>query len=95
MTKQKTFTAFYNSLAVAGDPADIGFFGNFGANTIIAKNARIKSGLITEVRSHSGYVKAKNGRMIAFSLISNNHSGTTRQIDEIHKQVILKLAELK
>jgi D-alanyl-D-alanine carboxypeptidase/D-alanyl-D-alanine-endopeptidase (penicillin-binding protein 4) len=95
MTKQKTFDSFYNSLAVVGKAGDPGYFSNFGANTLLQNNARIKSGLITGVRSFSGYLKDLDGRMIAFSMIANNHSGTTKQIDDIHKQILLDLASLK
>jgi len=95
MTKQKTFNSFYNSLAVVGKADDPGYFSNFGVNTLLQKNARIKSGLITGVRSFSGYLKNLDGKMIAFSMIVNNHSGTSKQIDEIHKQILVDLASLK
>ena len=95
MTKQKTFDSFYKSLAVAGKGSDPGYFSNFGANTLLQNNARIKSGLITNVRSFSGYLKDLNGRMLAFSMITNNYSGYSRQIDEINKQIMLDLASLK
>ncbi len=95
MTKQKTFDAFYNSMAVAGRADDPGYFSKFGVNTILQNNARIKSGLITGVRSHSGYIHDKAGRMIAYSIIANNYSGTVKQIDEIHKKIMLYLAGLK
>lgn len=92
---QKYFTAFYNSLSVAGDPDDFGNFKNYGRNTLIEKNARIKSGLITGVRSHSGYLKNKSGRLIAFSFIANNFSGRTSEINNIHKQLMILLAGTK
>ncbi len=95
MTKQKTFDSFYNSLAVAGLSTDPGFFSNYGKDTPIADNARIKSGLITGVRSESGYLKDRKGRLIAFSMIANNYSGKYKQVDEIHKKVMILLAELK
>ena len=94
MTKQKVFKAFYNSLAVAGLADDPGFFKHYGTNTIIAKNARIKSGLITNVRSESGYLRDRKGRLIAFSMISNNSKGNTKQIDNLHKKIMIYLAEL-
>jgi len=93
MTKQKGFNSFYNSLGIAGDPDDISSFKDFGANTILAKNARIKSGLINGVRSHSGYLKDRSGRLIAFSMIANNYSGSVREVNEIHKKVLLMLAD--
>lgn len=95
MTKQKVFDTFYNSLVVADKYYDSGIRTHSGMKYLVAGNARIKNGLITGVRSHSGYIKDQKGRLIAFSIIANNHLGTMKQIDEIHKKVLLYLAELK
>ncbi len=95
MTKSKYFDDYYNSLSVAGDPNDIGFFSNFGKGTELQFNARIKSGYIERVRSHSGYLRNKSGKLIAFSFIANNYEGSSRQIDEIHKDLLIQLAKLK
>ncbi len=95
MTTTKSFNDFYNSLAVAGDPNDVGFYKHFGAGTEIAENARIKSGLIEKVRSHSGYVRDQNGKLIVFSFIANNYSGSRKNIDAMHKQLMIELAKLK
>ena len=95
MTKNEFFEPFYNSLAVAGDPADISSFSNFGTRTAIEKNARIKSGTIGGVKSHSGYLKDRSGRMIAFSFIANNFSGASYLITDIHKDLMIRLAELQ
>lgn len=95
IAKQKFFNSFYNSLGIAGDPNDIGYFKTYGANTILAYNARIKDGLITGVRSHSGYLRDRSGKLIAFSLIANNFTCHTSVINKIHKQIMLLLANLK
>jgi D-alanyl-D-alanine carboxypeptidase/D-alanyl-D-alanine-endopeptidase (penicillin-binding protein 4) len=94
MSGHQAFNSFYNSLGIAGDPDDIGFFSGFGAGSAIANNARIKSGLITNVRSHSGYLKTRSGRLIAFSLIANNFDGKLSGINKIHKSVLIMLAKL-
>ncbi|MCX6151921.1 MAG: D-alanyl-D-alanine carboxypeptidase/D-alanyl-D-alanine-endopeptidase [Ignavibacteriales bacterium] len=93
-TKQTYFNSFYNSLGVAGDNDDFGYFKNYGAETPIAKNARIKDGLIQNVRSHSGYIKSQSGRLIAFSFISNNYNGTSKDVDGIHLKLMIELAKL-
>ncbi|MBZ0200665.1 MAG: D-alanyl-D-alanine carboxypeptidase/D-alanyl-D-alanine-endopeptidase [Ignavibacteriaceae bacterium] len=95
MTTTKVFDSFYNSLAVAGIPDDEGLFTSYGKGTAIAGNARIKSGFITGVRSHSGYVRDKKGRLIAFSFIANNYPGLTSKINELHKQIIIALAGIE
>ena len=93
MAGRPVFKAFYNSLSVAGKEDDEGTLNNFGQGTIIEGNARIKSGFISNIRSHSGYVRNRSGRLIAFSFIANNYSGSTSVINNIHKQLIIKLAE--
>lgn len=90
-TKKKFFNAFYNSLGIAGDTTDISFYTKYGVGTPLAKNARIKSGLINSVRSHSGYLRAKSGKLLSFSLITNNYNTSIKNIDELHKQIMLNL----
>ncbi|HZW40383.1 MAG TPA: D-alanyl-D-alanine carboxypeptidase/D-alanyl-D-alanine-endopeptidase [Ignavibacteriaceae bacterium] len=93
MTTQPTYDAFYNSLGIAGDPNDISSFKNFGANTLIAKNARIKSGTINGVKSHSGYVKNKKGDLISFSIITNNYDGSSSKLTNIHSKIVQMIAD--
>ena len=95
MTRRPSFQTFYRSMGIAGDPQDIGHLKKFGRKTLLEKNARIKTGLINGVRSHSGYVTDRSGRLIAFSLIANNFNGRYGKIDKIHEKVLLKLAGLK
>lgn len=89
------FNSFYNSLGVAGNRNDLSSFKRFGTGTAISNNARIKSGFVKGVRSHSGYLKDKRGRLIAFSFIANNFNCSTGVIDGIHKQILIGLAELE
>lgn len=95
MTKKEYYNSFYTSLAVVGDPNDIGFFKNMGKGTAIENNAHIKSGVIGGVRSYSGYLKDKNGKTIIFSMIANNFNGSGSAVSNIHKKIMIKLAELK
>jgi D-alanyl-D-alanine carboxypeptidase/D-alanyl-D-alanine-endopeptidase (penicillin-binding protein 4) len=93
--KQPCFSSFYNSLGVTGDPNDISYYSKYGVGTELAFNGRIKSGLINNVRSHSGYIKDKDGRTIVFSLIANNYNGSVSAIDKIHINLMVALARLK
>lgn len=95
MRHHPDFDTYYNSMAVAGNKEDTGSFNNWGSAPDNAKEARIKSGLIKHVRSHSGYVKDKKGRLIAFSFIANNFQGSYHNINTFHKQLLIKLAELE
>ncbi len=93
-TKKQSFNSFYNSLGITGDPNDISYYSKYGEGTELAYNGRIKSGLIENVRSHSGYIKTKSGRTIIFSLIVNNYNGTVKEIDKIHIDIMTALARL-
>lgn len=95
MQGRPAFESFYNSLGIAGDPDDISFFSSFGRETPIAYNARIKSGLITRVRSHSGYLQDRHGKLIAFSFIANNYQGPLPRVDNMHRELMIKLALLE
>lgn len=93
LSEKPYFESFYNSLGIAGDPDDISSFRNFGANSIIALNARIKSGTVNGVRGHSGYVKARSGRLISFSFIANNFTASSGKVNEAHIRWLQKIAE--
>lgn len=93
MSKSKNYEFFNNSLAVVGDPDDIGYYSKMGLGTLLEKNARIKSGLIERVRSFSGYLNNKSGELIAFSFIANNYTGSRKAVDKLHTEIMLKLAE--
>jgi len=94
-TRSKYFASFHKSLAVVGEPDDIGFFRNTGIGTAIEKKAWIKSGVIEGVRSYSGYIENKSGRAIVFSFIANNFNGSGSEVSRIHRELMIKLAELK
>ncbi len=91
MHQSPNFKFFYNSLAVAGNPKDPGYFRHFGAGTILENNCRIKSGLTQDVRSFSGYVKDTKNRLILFSFIVNNFNGHYKKVDAVFKDILLLL----
>jgi len=95
MANSKNYEHLNNSLALAGDPDDIGYYSNLGIGTKLEKNARIKSGLIERVRSFSGYLRNDSGDLISFSFIANNYEGSRRAIDKLHTDIMIKLAETK
>lgn len=93
-SRQSWFKEFNNSLAVCGDPQDIGYFKRFGRHSILEKNARVKSGTITGVRSLSGYTRTRSGKELAFSFICNNFRGSSRRVDTIYERLLVLLAEV-
>ena len=92
MVSSPVFEDFYNSLSIAANPEDSGSVSRIGKGTVLALNARIKTGTIRGVRSHSGYLTTGSGRMVAFSLICNNYPTSTRQINKIHESILIQLA---
>ena len=94
-THRSWFPAFYRSLAIAGVANDPGYFVKFGKGTPLENNARIKGGFISGVRSHSGYLKTRSGRTVAFSLIANNFTCEVKKINKIHEKILIMLSKLK
>jgi len=95
MTNESCFRDFYQSLPIAGDPDDPGSLNRWCLNTPAAKNARIKTGLIEQVRSHAGYVYDRRGHLIAFAMIANRFAGTVKKIDKLHEKLVIQLSEIQ
>ncbi len=94
MAHETVFSDYYNSFSIAGDPDGIGFVKSMGKGTVLAMNGRIKTGFISGVRSHTGYLTTGSSRMVAFSLICNNYPVSTRRINKIHESILIQLAKL-
>jgi len=94
MSHTNVFNEYYNSFSIAGDTTGIGFVKSFGKGTQLAENGRIKTGLISGVRSHTGFLRTNSGRLVSFSLICNNYPVSTRRINKIHESILIRLAML-
>ncbi|MDD3807076.1 MAG: D-alanyl-D-alanine carboxypeptidase/D-alanyl-D-alanine-endopeptidase [Candidatus Marinimicrobia bacterium] len=84
---------YIESFSLCGSDEEPAWLKNFGKDTAVEKNARIKTGYIEGVRSHSGYVTSKSGRLITFSMICNNFTTSTTPINNLHEKIIIALAE--
>ncbi len=91
MHHSPNFEYFYHSLAVAGNPQDPGYFRTFGKGTLLANNCRIKSGLIQDVRSFSGYLRDSRGKLILYSFLVNNFNGSYKKVDAVFENILLQL----
>jgi len=67
--RKDLFVLFYNSLAVAGVD---GTLRNRMKNTSAQNNVHAKTGTLNGVSNLSGYVTAKNGHLLAFSIMIQN-----------------------
>ncbi len=91
LTKDKAYTAFYNSLPVAGKTGTLknSFKGTSAENRIHAK-----TGSFNRVRSFAGYGTTKNGEQIAFSLIANNFDCSNNEMRTKLERIVVLIAEL-
>jgi D-alanyl-D-alanine carboxypeptidase/D-alanyl-D-alanine-endopeptidase (penicillin-binding protein 4) len=64
------FSVLYDSLPIAGVD---GSLRSRLKNTPAEKNCHAKTGYVSNVSSLSGYVTTKDGEMLAFSILMNNH----------------------
>ena len=81
--KQGPNDSWYDaSMTIAGVD---GTFRNRLKGTPLENNLRGKSGYISGARAFSGYLKAKSGKTIVFSMIANHFRGSTSQIDRVHE----------
>jgi D-alanyl-D-alanine carboxypeptidase/D-alanyl-D-alanine-endopeptidase (penicillin-binding protein 4) len=94
MHTEQEFGSFYNSLPIAGLSSDPGTITHMCKNSIAAGNLRAKTGTRDRVRAHSGYVHSRSGELIAFSMIANDHSGSSRAVDRLHEKIMIQLASL-
>ncbi len=84
LAEQPAFSAFYNSLPLAGYS---GTLANLFRGSASEGNLRAKSGYLNHVRSYAGYTTMQNGNLAAFVLIANDYSGTPAAMR--HKMVNL------
>lgn len=80
MYHQPVFAYFYNSFPVAGVD---GTLATRMVGTSAANNVRAKTGSSTHTGCLSGYLKRRNGEMIAFSMMTNNNSKPPFEIRQI------------
>ena len=90
---KKYFDDFYESLVSPGENGVTGHIRNFARGTFLERNIRIKSGSLNGVRAYSGYFKTKKNRLVAFTSIMNNYSIKSSEINKIHENLLLKIAE--
>jgi serine-type D-Ala-D-Ala carboxypeptidase/endopeptidase (penicillin-binding protein 4) len=85
------FSPFFKSLSVAGES---GTMNHMVEETIAAGNIHAKSGTMNRVRSYAGYVTTKSGRMLAFSMIMNNHGWDSKETKERMEKIMVLMANL-
>lgn len=87
MQERDDFSIYFNSLAVAG--LDARLQNRFHGSPLLGELYG-KTGFISGTRSLSGYMMTGNGERLIFSIITNNYTTATRNVDALH-QAILEL----
>ncbi|MBP7172956.1 MAG: D-alanyl-D-alanine carboxypeptidase/D-alanyl-D-alanine-endopeptidase [Cloacibacterium sp.] len=77
LTKEKYFDEYLKSLPIAGQTGTLksSFSLSPAYGQIFAK-----TGTLNKVKTLSGYIKTRAGRLLAFSLLINNYNGSVNQI---------------
>jgi D-alanyl-D-alanine carboxypeptidase/D-alanyl-D-alanine-endopeptidase (penicillin-binding protein 4) len=91
MRKSPNFAAFREALPLAGVDGTIA---NRMRGTAAAGNVHAKTGFVDKARSLSGYVTTANGRVLIFSLLCNNWTTTSREVDQVADAIAIRLAGL-
>jgi len=61
--------------------------------TILDARVQAKTGMISNVRSLSGFLETKSGERIVFSMIANHFTAPSEQIDAVVEKALARLAE--
>lgn len=88
MYKNENSEAFFNSLPIAGKN---GTLKSFGKQSVLAGNFKAKTGSMTGVRSYSGILTPKDGQQIAISLIINNYSCSSKELNKKLEELLIEL----
>jgi len=62
--------------------------------TVAEGRLRAKSGTISRAKAYAGYVTSVSGRQIAFSMVVNGFSASSRQATDKLENLMVALAEL-
>jgi D-alanyl-D-alanine carboxypeptidase/D-alanyl-D-alanine-endopeptidase (penicillin-binding protein 4) len=87
--RRPDFGALYDALPVAGVD---GTLRNRMRGTPAAGNVRAKTGTVDKARSLSGYVTTADGRLLVFSMLCNNYTTPTREVERVQDALLARLA---
>ncbi len=91
MNKTPYAEVFLDSLAVPGEEGTLKNRQKQVSATALI-NVRAKTGSMTHVRNLSGYTRAMNGELFAFSFLCNNHKIPITVIDNLYDRILARLA---
>ncbi len=92
MQREPNFSVFYDALPIAGVDGTIA---RRMTGTPAEGNLRAKTGYIDRARALSGYVNTADGRRLIFSMICNNWSVQTSEVEEVQDLLSVALASMR
>lgn len=92
MRRSPWFDTYRSALPLAGVD---GTLRNRMKGTPAAGNAQAKTGTVDKARSLSGYVTTADGRVVMFSLLANNFTVPTREVERVQDMIVVALATLQ
>ncbi len=88
MSRSKDATTFYQSLPIAGVS---GTLSGFLAGTPLSGRVHAKSGSTSKVKAYAGYIELPDGQRWVFSVMVNNASCKTREVQFIIANWLVRL----
>jgi D-alanyl-D-alanine carboxypeptidase/D-alanyl-D-alanine-endopeptidase (penicillin-binding protein 4) len=92
MRRSPNFQLFYDALPVAGVD---GTLRTRMRGTAAENNVHAKTGSVANARSLSGYVRTTDGRMLIFSILSNNWTVPATDVTLVQDAIAARLAALR
>ena len=79
------FSYLFESLSIGGVN---GTLGHRFRNGSLKENFIGKTGFSSGVRSLSGYLQTSNGNWLTVTIVTNNYTSPTSQVDRVHEQIL-------
>ncbi|HET6762623.1 MAG TPA: D-alanyl-D-alanine carboxypeptidase/D-alanyl-D-alanine-endopeptidase [Longimicrobiaceae bacterium] len=92
MARSPNWAVWYQDLPIAGVD---GTLAARMKGTPLAGNVHAKTGTLTGVRSLSGYLTTAGGEHLVFSIIANNHTLSSRDVDRVAEAALLRAYTLR
>lgn len=91
MRRSPFFDVFYESLPVAGEDGTL----QHRMQAFAQRRVRAKTGTIDKARALSGYVTTADGELLIFSIIANNQTVPTREVDRVAELIVERLVRTR
>lgn len=85
------FNSYLKSLPIAGQSGTLKKTYNY---SMLYGNLHAKTGTLNRVKTLAGYIKTRSGKMLPFSLLINNYSGSVDQVKSRMEQILQPALDL-